>query len=352
LHTIKSGTIQEIGRNKWDSFVESHPHGSIYHCSRWHDVIKQAYSHEARYHVVLDGDGKIRSGIPSAVVRNLFLGRRLVAFPYSDYCDPLIGVPGDFKTLLDSMNQHVDREKAQSCELRAYKTIQAVPDKSGETAFCNFVLAIDQNPAGLFSKFHKSCVQRAIRKAERADLEVVEGNTLDDMYDFYRLHVSTRKRQGVPAQPFRFFKYLWDEFSSRGQLSLLLARNSGRLLAALVLLRFKDTTYYKFGASDPHFFRLCANQLLFWRAIQDANQGGCKWFEFGRTSKSKMGLVKFKQRWGAQARDLHYTSMPSYKNTLDSIEHRKLATISGKLLRMLPEFMTRFSGSVLYRYLG
>lgn len=294
----------------------------------------------------------IRSGLPCAAVRNLFLGRRLVAFPYSDYCDPLIREPEDYKRLVDSVKKQADEEGTQEVELRTYKTAQGVCESNGAVGYCNFVLSIDRSPKDLFSEFHKSCVQRAIRKAERSDLRVAQGETLDDMHDFYRLHVLTRKRQGVPVQPFRFLKNLWTELSSRGKISLLLAKKSERVVAAFILLRFKDTLYYKFGASDRDFLHLCPNQLLFWKAIQLAAKSGLKFFDFGRTSLSNSGLKDFKKRWGTRAEPISYLSILSRGKSLQTMEDCNLAQISKKILPMMPTSLTRLSGELFYRYLA
>jgi len=301
---------------------------------------------------VLDEDGAIRSGLPCAAVRNLFLGRRLVSFPYSDYCDPLIREPEDYKRLVDSVKRQADEEGTQEVELRTYKTAQGVCESNGARIYSNFVLSIDRSPKDLFSEFHKSCVQRAIRKAERSDLRVAQGETLDDMRDFYRLHVLTRKRQGVPVQPFRFLKNLWTELFSRGQISLLLAQNAERVVAALVLLKFKDTVYYKFGASDRSFRHLRANQLLFWRAIQLAAQSDFKLFDFGRTALSNAGLQEFKKRWGTSAEPISYLSILSSEKSLQTMPDGNFVQIAQKILRVMPAPLTRLSGELFYRYLA
>ena len=69
-------------------FVRSHPMGSLYHTSAWHRAIEDSYGYKTRYYVVFDSEGAIRSGMPVVNLRNLFLGRRNVCYPFSDYCDP------------------------------------------------------------------------------------------------------------------------------------------------------------------------------------------------------------------------------------------------------------------------
>ena len=199
MDTLKTGTIKEIGRQRWDSFVDSHPYGGIYHTSAWHEVIRLSYGYQARYHVVLNEDGEIRSGLPSVTIRNLFLGRRLVSFPYSDYCDPLITASGDLGKLYDSVHDLAVKQRARSLEFRMYKTTQG-GHNGDDSPYCTFVLSLEKSPEDLFGNFHKSCVQRAIRKAKWGGVEVTRGETVDDLCHFYDLYILTRRKLGVPSR--------------------------------------------------------------------------------------------------------------------------------------------------------
>ena len=105
-------------------------------------------------------------------------------------------------------------------------------------------------------------------------MEVVEGKTAADMGEFYRLHTATRKRLGVPVQPFRFFRNLWEILQPPGIASLLLARDGGKTIAGIVQLKFKDTVYYKFAASDRRSLAKNPNHLIIWRMIEDAQRDG------------------------------------------------------------------------------
>ena len=58
----------------------------------------------------------------------------------------------------------------------------------------------------LFHGFHKDCVQRKIRRAEREELKYEDGNTEALLQKFYRLLVTTRRRQYLPPQPIAWFR--------------------------------------------------------------------------------------------------------------------------------------------------
>ena len=57
----------------------------------------------------------------------------------------------------------------------------------------------------IFRSFHPSCVQRKIKRAERENLAFKEGQSEELLAAFYRLLRITRRRHGVPPQPFEWF---------------------------------------------------------------------------------------------------------------------------------------------------
>jgi lipid II:glycine glycyltransferase (peptidoglycan interpeptide bridge formation enzyme) len=93
---------------------------------------------------------------------------------------------------------------------------------------------------------------------------------LEDLMEFYRLHLVTRVKHGVPVQPFRFFRNLWNTLRPKEMLTLFLVRHLDKVLAGMIVLFCKGVAYYKFGASDNRLHPLRGNQLLMWAAIRHA----------------------------------------------------------------------------------
>jgi len=78
-------SLEKLGHSKWERFVSNNRESTSFHSSSWHQMIEKSYQYKTHYHVILKKDGEIRSAIPSMTVRNLFLGKRTVCFPYSDH---------------------------------------------------------------------------------------------------------------------------------------------------------------------------------------------------------------------------------------------------------------------------
>lgn len=338
-------TIDEMGAERWDRFVENHHHGSLYHSSAWHRVIEKAYGYSPRYLVGGDQDD-IRAGLPLATVKNLFLGERIVSYPFSDYCDPLAETDEERRQLIDHFFSLARERNLKSAEVRLYHLARS--QKSG---ISNFVLDLEPGEEKLFDGFHKSCVQRAIRKAEREGVEVISGTSLQELEAFYQLHLATRRKLGVPSQPFSFFEHLKREMEKIGAFELLLARQQDQIIAAQILLHHKSTTYYRFGASDPEALRVSPNHLLLWRAIQGACRARRSFFDFGRTSRQEEGLATFKRRWDAVALPLSYQTFDSSASGIEAASGATLAGLASSTIRHLPLPLMRLSGA-FYRYLG
>ncbi len=73
-------------------------------------------------------------------------------------------------------------------------------------------LDLRKSPQELFHSFHKDCVQRKIRRAERESLSTKKGNSEALLKKFYRLLVMTRRRQHLPPQPIYWFRALMASF--------------------------------------------------------------------------------------------------------------------------------------------
>ena len=160
--------------------------------------------------------------------------------------------------------------------------------------------------------------------------------------------VCTRRRQGVPVQPRRFFELLWRRLVCTGRASILLADAGGReAVAGALFLSTGHCTIYKFGASDVDSLRFRPNHLLFWTAIEEACARGDRRFDFGRTDLNNYGLRAFKSGWGAEERPLSYSTLAAGAATeTEGLASRALSVA----IRKGPGWLCRGTGEALYRY--
>jgi lipid II:glycine glycyltransferase (peptidoglycan interpeptide bridge formation enzyme) len=209
------------------------------------------------------------------------------------------------------------------------------------------VLELSDDPEALKAAFHSS-VRQGIRGAERAGLVVRRGERREDLsHTFYELHVSTRRRLGVPVQRRRFFELLWDRVLAPGGGYVLLAEVDGSAVAAAVFLTDERTTIYKYGASDHRQWKKRPNHALFWEAIRDASDRGRRRFDFGRSEFADEGLRRFKSLWGAQELELRYTTIGAPPP--QRAGGGRLSGFAAGVIRRSPSFVCRGAG-LFYRF--
>jgi lipid II:glycine glycyltransferase (peptidoglycan interpeptide bridge formation enzyme) len=199
----------------------------------------------------------------------------------------------------------------------------------------------------IFRAFHKDCIQRKIRRAEREGLRYDEGNSDDLLHKFYRLMVMTRRRQGLPPQPLKWFQALISAF--RHNLSIRVASKDNVGVASILTLTHKKSMVYKYGCSDAAANKFGGMPLLFWKAIQDAKDKNCEELDMGRSDLENRGLIEFKGHLGADARVLQYWTYPSRVGSKNS--GWKLQAV-GKIVSASPDWMVKVAGSLLYRHIG
>ncbi len=192
---------------------------------------------------------------------------------------------------------------------------------------------------------------RNIRKAEKEGVTVRFGTDLEAVKTYFRLHCLTRKRHGVPPQPWLFFENIYKNLISAGQGFVALAEYQGREIAGGVYLTLGKSALYKFGASDLSFQNLRANNMVMWAAVGRLAETGFRTLSFGRTEPENQGLIQFKSGWGAVEKRQDYFRYDFNTQNFISRDGKGLAGYE-KVFQKLPEPALRLTGKVLYRHFG
>jgi CelD/BcsL family acetyltransferase involved in cellulose biosynthesis len=339
-------SVLELTDPRWSDFVAGHPDATAFHHPDWARVVADCYGFRAFALAVTDATGAIRAGLPVVEVRHFHGGSKWVSLPYTDYCPPLVSCQQDEEQLAFALRRASCAAGARRVEVRAPLAGSSASDA---TAF-RHVLGLGRSPAEVYAGFHHSQVQRNIRRAEREGLTVRQTTCPHDLVDtFYQLHLRTRRRQGVPVQPRRFFRLLGENTFRTGLGSVLIVEVAGRPIAAAVFLAWNRTVIYKFGASDASAWSLRPNHLLMWSAIRTACEQGYRWFDFGRTDAGQEGLRNFKLSWGADEDSLVYGTLGGQAEPAHATEGIA-ARMLGPVIRHSPLLLCRAAGETLYRY--
>jgi lipid II:glycine glycyltransferase (peptidoglycan interpeptide bridge formation enzyme) len=201
----------------------------------------------------------------------------------------------------------------------------------------------------MFSRFASS-VRRAIRKAERSEVNAVVTRNREAVGEFYLLHVETRRRHGLPPQPSSFFFNIYEQIIKSGHGFTVLARLGSRTIAAAIFFHFGSNGLYKYAASDKRFQEFRANDLVMWRGIQFLVSHGAKKLHFGRTDCENSGLRRFKLSWDTEEETIDYFRVdPSGRQCLAPV--RPHSGFHKRIFGTLPLMLNRLAGSMIYPHL-
>lgn len=341
--------IDPLADPRWAEFVESHPHASVFHTPGWLEALRRTYGYEAVAYTTTPPGTDLTNGVVLCRVHSRITGRRMVSLPFADHCEPLVNRAEDLEGLLSSLHLDCRREGWKYVEMRPHTPFDGCP--AGMEPTQHFYLhTVDLSPelTRIFHRFHKDSTQRKVRRAEREGLIYEEGRGEALLAQFYRLLVRTRQRHQWPPQPFDWFRNLVECLGDK--VKIRVASKDGRAFASILTLSFKDVLVYKYGCSDERFHNLGAVHLLFWNTIRDGKSNGARVLDLGRSDSDNLGLITFKERWGATRSHLtywRYSTCPA---------SAPLAGWGIKLARSvighIPDTLLIAAGKMLYRHVG
>src|SRR5204862_7999829 len=335
--------INPVHNPGWDLVVALHRDATCFHTSAWAKVLHQTYNHRPFY-LQFSRGRRLAALIPLMEVRSPFTGRRGVCLPFSDACEPLIFDPEALSLVRDGLVRFAQERRWKYLEIRGGKFFQLAARSA--TKFYGHTLDLRSGAQELTTHF-ASLVRRAIRKAERNQVSAVVVRNRPAIGDFYRLHVQTRRRHGLPPQPASFFLNIYEHIIRPGLGGVVLARRSSRPIAAAVFLRFGKNAVYKYGASDKRFQEFRANNLVMWQGMQLLARTGVEKLHFGRTDSENDGLRRFKLSWDTQEETIEYFRVdPSGRQCLTPV--RRDAGLHKRIFGRLPLMFNRLAGSILY----
>lgn len=333
---------------RWAAFIQDCD-ASVFHTPAWMEALRRTYGYQPTGFTCSPPSEPIDNAIIYCRVYSWLTGRRLVSLPFSDHCQPLATSPEKLSRLIAALIEELRSSSSRYVEIRPH-TVAADMESRFELSgsFCSHLLDLSPPIEEIFRGFHKDCVQRKIRRAEREGLKYEVGSSESLLSKFYHLLVMTRRRHGLPAQPLDWFRNLIDCMENR--LAIHVALKDDAPVASILTLRHSRTLTYKYGGSDAKLHNLGGMQMLLWKAIQDAKSDGVQQMDMGRSDSHNFGLIEFKKRWGATEADLHYLRYPMTRGA--SVTREIAMGVAGQLLTVAPPRLLTLAARLAYKHLG
>lgn len=339
-------TVDPSSDATWQRVVAER-RSDVFHTPQWIRVLNRTYGFDIQA-VVVEEDGDPVAGIPFCVIDD-FRGRRVVALPFSDFCDPLVRDRADWDELATALLAY-----GAPIQGRVVHADEPLSDSRFEvTKKAKWhSLALGNDPEVTWAGIHSSA-RRAIRKARTEGVAVRIATSKAELRDFFDLHLATRKRKyNLLAQPYAFFENIWDEFIEPGDGMLLIATIDDRVVAGVIFLEWKGVLYYKFNASNPDYVAARPNDLIVWTAAESSVRNGLKAIDFGLSDWEQEGLVRYKRKYATEERTISFLRSPATKDA-------PAAGAAGEMLSTMttlftdpsvPDDITERAGDALYRF--
>jgi CelD/BcsL family acetyltransferase involved in cellulose biosynthesis len=332
-------TLLRLEDPRWREFVESRPDSAIFHHPAWARLLADCYGYRPMVVALAEG-GTVTAGLPAIDVSLPLGGRRWVSLPFTDHCPPLAdGAGGD---LIGTLRE-LSRSSYDVLELRAAVADPAV--RSGG-AFVRHDLALSGDVASAWKRLRRNH-RRSVQDAEGAGVRIARGSSASDIDTFYRIHLQTRRRLGVPVQPLRFFRLLHERLIRPGLGFVLTAYQGGVPAAAAVFCAWNGSLTCKYSGRADGFERVDAIHLIYWSAIRWGIENGYHRFDLGRTGVEQTQLRSFKVGWGTREEPLPYSWLG--RAPVKESSHR-LERAMAPMIRNSSPWVCRAIGEVFYKY--
>lgn len=329
----------------WDELVLSFPSYSFFHSSDWARVLNETYNFTPHYLKVTES-GDTKAVLPLMEVDSLFTGRRAVSLPFSDFCEPLVSSGANLKRIRHKVIDYSKEKGFHSLELRDSEVHldSAVIIPAGY----QHILDLSPRDGQLFKRLSDN-TRRNIKKAIRNNVSFEINNSSSALEDFYIMNCYTRRRHGLPPQPIKFFKKLFDIVLTKNKGFISFSKYNGKSIASAVFLLIGQKALFKYGASLFEYQNLRPNNLLMWESIKFLKDKGFSELNLGRTELENIGLRRFKLGWGPEEKLLNYYRLELGKNgkiysSTKTLTQRKLP------LNRFPISLLRIIGSIVYKH--
>jgi CelD/BcsL family acetyltransferase involved in cellulose biosynthesis len=342
---------------RWQSYVEGHPEGLVYHHPAWIRTLRAAYGYEPVVLGLETEDHGLVGVLPLMRRRGLFTGRRLASLPHTPVCGPLGSDAAAVRALAEAAARTAT-ERGTGLELKCDGPLEpaaASLDGGPWSTSYSLMLPTDTSEIRFGNSRNHGRIKWAVNKAARSGVTVRDAANEDELARWHRLYLETMRWHVVPPRPYGFFRAAWEILRPAGLMRLLLAERSdaagSRIIAGAMLFTGSSTVLYAYNGRAASELAARPNDVLQWHAIHEAVAAGARRYDFGEVEEDQQGLTEFKTKWGAQPVTLHRYTLHDGKGGAGRSGQSggRARRLGGQVWRRLPLSVTARIGAVLYR---
>jgi serine/alanine adding enzyme len=340
---VEPAAISEtIGEPEWDSYVASHPEGTVDHAWRWQGIFHDVFGHRSHY-LAARRNGRVVGVLPLVMFDSRLFGRFLTSVPFLNYGGVLADDPVVVAALVTRARELAVAFRASHIELR--HTSRQAPDLPCRQHKLRLTRDLPSTPEALWARIDKK-VRNLIRKAQKEGLTVESGGG-ELVAPFYDVFAHNMRDLGTPVYSRALFTRVLERFPEAARVHLV--RLGQTPVAASITLRYHHTVLVPWASSLRNYRQHAPNMLLYWTMLEHAVATGATTFDFGRSSPDS-GTHQFKLQWGASERSLCWEYVLLTRDTPpdQGPQNPKFARLID-LWKRLPVWLTKRVGPYVVR---
>lgn len=291
----------------WDSFVLSHPRGSIFHTTAMVRAENSTKLHRPYAMGATTPDGNLCAILVAVRVSTIqiiasAMASRSIMYAEPIYLDNEFGRAGVRKLI--AIHDQEMRRNTLFCEVRPNFSSPGLTNPLSDCqyrrlGYINYELAIDQ-PENVLFRGLSDKRRNNIRSAVRKGVAVEEVDLCKGLNEFYDLLATTYRRSRIPLADASLFRSVAVELR-QPYVRLLIAYYDGVPVSAGCFLAFKDrvTCWY---AGTKRIPGVQSMTLVFWEAIRRYAKEGYSVFDFAGAGweGENYGPGRFKSKFGGE----------------------------------------------------
>ena len=282
---------------EWDKIVRESPYGTIFHTSEWMEILEKTFKVE-ELQLGIYKNNELIGVFPAFLQRKGIF--KLITSPLREAATPY-GGPIIKEDLLKAVTLEFDKFTKSIGYIDV--TFSPKMDLNGgilrnynyEERF-TYILNLDQEIDDIWKNLNKKC-RNAIRKAEKSNVTIIEGDKKEYLEEYYKMVKDTYKKSNIkPPISMKYYQMVFDVLYPKKQLKVLFAEYDGELMAGAIFPYFDNRIYYWDGASYQEYNKVAPNNLIQWHLIEWAVENGFKVYDtIGANIPS---IAKFKASFG------------------------------------------------------
>jgi hypothetical protein len=271
--------------------------GCIFSSIDWYRVLESGFNSKILVYGLRDRDSL------QLVIPGILLDFRIVKMFYSNI--PYGGFLGDKKYITDFLPLLENEFKKAGigifrvCKQFAdgYDSLNGYRLQKG----CQQIKIVDGLSEEKNWQEYKKRTRRDIRKAEKSGVTVKNISDRKQIEALFELYLETiRRNRTYSVWTKKAFYSIYDNLVIKDKADIVFAELNGKLIAGVISIYSKDTSYYFMSASDTKYLTYCPNDLLLHRVISDSISMGKEYVDLMTSNESDTELIKFKDKWGAE----------------------------------------------------